>query len=134
MPITRSEFQLHIGTTADTAGLEKSSISTHELREAIRLAKLEAGAMLGPLGELTHFLSNPYMLAIAGATLAVKMLAEQHKATREEIVKQIQASQELSDVWRASQLASLEKLADATADWNRKLLHARDSIDLYHLL
>lgn len=116
MAVTNADYQLAITSTADTSGVDKAaagikgmseaaehSIITHrEAHQALHLFAMEAGNSLGPIGELTHLLGNPYIMALAGASLAVKMLTEQHAALHEQLVKNIAASNDLAAAQRVA--------------------------------
>jgi hypothetical protein len=127
MPASRAEFQVHIKSTSENAGLEKSIGSHKELHEALLLVKQSAGQALGPVGELAHFLANPSVLAVEGATLAIKMLVEQHEKLRAEMEKNIQATREVREAFAGNYESALRQVAESTAQFQRALLHAGES-------
>jgi hypothetical protein len=97
MPIDRSEYLIELKTSADTAGVEKTMASAQEAREAFQLLRDSAAEALGPIGELIHILENPYLLAVAGATLATRTFVQQLQAARENAGGRIQPSPESHD-------------------------------------
>src|SRR5580658_5315766 len=80
MPITRAEFQLMIKSYADMQGVDASikavdtlstsadvaGINHAKLHQGLRLISEAAGGALGPLGQLSHFLASPELIAGAG--------------------------------------------------------------------
>jgi hypothetical protein len=102
MAIDRSQYQIDLKTSADTGGVEKTIASAQEAREAFQLLRGSAADALGSIGELIHLLENPYLLAVAGATLATKLLAQELQSARENTGDQIKKSMELRDAFQES--------------------------------
>ena len=123
-----SQYKIRISTEADMAGTEKAIGSHKELHEALHLVKLGVGDALGPLGELAHFLGNPYIMAIAGATLAIKMLVEQHQKLHENTVKQITASHDMVELFKNAHAGAVRTAAESVAEFNRALEHQFDHL------
>ena len=124
-----SQYNIRINITANGDGLEEATGANIELKEALRLLKLEAAGMLGPIGELTHFLGNPYLLATAGAGLAIKMWVEQIKAAHDNTVKLITASQELAATFKNAHDSAARSAADRQSELATKILHSTDQMD-----
>ncbi len=97
MPVDRSQYLIELKTSADTAGVEKTLASAEQAREAFQLLRDGAADALGPIGELIQILENPYLLAVAGATLATRTLVEQLEAARENAAGRIEQSTESPD-------------------------------------
>ena len=178
MAVDKSEFTLHISTTADLAGLantietlkrardmvrengqdtaaydaiikktegtfdaaskkldemshsaHEAGVSHHEMHQALHLVHAAIGDALGPIGEFARLLGNPYVMAAAGATLAIKMLVEQHEKLREALQKQIELSHEVREIFRDAHTKSVEEASEAYAKWEDHLQHAHDLID-----
>jgi hypothetical protein len=127
MAANRAEFSVHIKSTSDNSGVEKSIGSHKSLHEAIELLKQGAGDALGPIGELAHFMANPYILAIAGATLAVKMLVERHQQLREELQKNITATREMHDQFEANFNTAVQTVTESLAAFHRTFAHAGET-------
>jgi hypothetical protein len=114
MAVDRSEFQVHIRSTGETGGVR-------EMREQFHFLKLAIGDSLGPIGELIHFLSNPYLLAAAGAAMAIKMLVEQHEKLIENVKKNISLSQEMKDSFENVLRTAVNNATEAVANFHRTL-------------
>ncbi|HTA30480.1 MAG TPA: hypothetical protein VK731_08335 [Candidatus Cybelea sp.] len=97
MPIDRSQYQIELTTSADTGGMDKAVASAQQAREAFQFLRDSAAETLGAIGELIHLLDNPFALAVAGATLATKMLAQELQAARAQASGQIKHSTPLHD-------------------------------------
>src|SRR5580658_9645082 len=97
MPVDRSQYLIELKTSADMGGVDKALASAQEAREAFQLLRESAAEALGPIGELIHILENPYLLAVAGATLATRTLAQQVQAARENAGRRIQPPPESPD-------------------------------------
>jgi hypothetical protein len=97
MPVDRSQYLIELKTSADTGGVDKTLVSAQEAREAFRLLRESAAEALGPIGELINILENPYLLAVAGATLATRTFVQQLQAARENAGGRIQPSAESPD-------------------------------------
>ena len=126
MPIDRSQYQIELKTSADTAGVEKMLASAQETREAFQLLRESAADALGPIGELIDLLENPYLLAVAGATLATQVLVQALQAARENASHQIKTAMELRDV-NAGRDQHLDEIqsASASAGNNETLLDSQ---------
>lgn len=102
----------------------EAGASTHEVKEALHLVRDAAGDALGPIGELAHFLGNPYVLAAAGAIAAIKMLVEQHQALRDELEKNIAATRDIQESFAHNYTAAVNQATEATAEFHRTLARA----------
>ncbi len=92
MPIDRSQYQIELTTSADTGGMDKAVASARQAREAFQFLRDSAAETLGAIGELIRLLDNPFALAVAGATLATKMLAQELQAASAQASGQIKHS------------------------------------------
>jgi len=111
MPIDRSQYQIELKTSADTAGVEKTIASAQEARQAFNLLRLSAADALGPIGELIHLLEDPYLLAVTGATLATKMLVQELQAARANASDQTNSSMPLRDDFQESRDPHLQQIS-----------------------
>jgi hypothetical protein len=130
MPTDRAKFDLEFTSKADTTGIEKAIVTHNELRESLHLVALSAGDALGPFGELVHFLANPYILAFAGASLAVKELVQQHKEAQEIMLKNIEASRDLKEIFEQGHRQAILEVADAYAKLALQQRHLFDDVNL----
>jgi hypothetical protein len=101
MAIDKSEFQIHISTSADTAGLEKTIDSHKGLRELFLLLDHGAGEAFVALAELAGFMANPYNFAFSGATLATSLLVEQLEKVHQQLRQPIEISHDTDAATRA---------------------------------
>lgn len=108
----------------------EGGVETHQVKEALHLVRDAAGDALGPIGELAHFLGNPYVLAAAGAIAAIKMLCDQQEALHENTKRNIEASTEQAEHWRNAFITAANEASDALNNYNIRLAHARDGVDL----
>jgi hypothetical protein len=110
-------------------GAEEAGVSHKDLHESLKLVAIGAGDALGPIGELAHFLSNPYLLAAAGATLAIKELVEQHEKLIENIKMNIEKTREMRDALRDNFETAFRESAAAMADFHRQFAAVGQDID-----
>ncbi|HEV7927140.1 MAG TPA: hypothetical protein VGR14_17430, partial [Verrucomicrobiae bacterium] len=171
MAVDRTEYQVAIKTTADTAPIKLSEdaiaqltgkvkqadaaaqaaetthinladaikkggehakeagLSHRELHEGIHLAGLAAADSLGPIGELAHFIANPYTAAIFGAIEATKLLIEQRQADRENTIAQIKASTELRDIFAENLRTAILHSQEALAAFDDTMMRVGDNQD-----
>jgi hypothetical protein len=110
MPIDRSQYQIDLKTSADTGGVEKTIASAQEAREAFDLLRLSAANALGSIGEMIHLLEDPYLGALAGATLATRMLVQELQAARVNTSDQISQSMARPDVFQENRDQHLQQI------------------------
>jgi hypothetical protein len=110
--------------------LSKLDISHREVHQAMRLVSQAAGGALGPIGELTHLLGNPYIMAAAGATLAIKMLIEEHQKLHDITVKNIEESRNLANAMRDAGENAARINAQHVADLANHFAHLQENVDL----
>jgi hypothetical protein len=121
MGLNRAEFQVAVKTSFDGAGNEQAIASHRSLHEALELVKDSAGDALGPIGELAHFLANPYVLAVSGAMLAIKMLVDEHQAMLKQFSDQLVKSREVADMFRDNYRTAVLEANDAVIEFRRSL-------------
>jgi hypothetical protein len=112
------------GEAAHEAGL-----SHHEVHQGLHLLSTAAGDALGPIGELTRMLGNPYIMAAAGATLAIKMLIEQHEKLIETTKENITKSEELHDIFDNAVRNATVNASNAITEFHQRLSEAGTELD-----
>lgn len=118
------------GAIAELTKNSDASITSHKkIHESLELIGVAAGQALGPIGELAHFMASPYLLAVSGVVLAIKMLVDEHQKWLEAAEKNIAASREQAELFSTSHATALRDAADELAAFTVRMDHARDSVD-----
>lgn len=104
--------------------VQTEGVTHKEIHEGFRLIGVAAGEALGPLGELAHFMANPYLLAAFGAVAAIKMLVEQHEKMREEMRKGVETSVDFREGLERNFSAAITHAREETAAFRREMERA----------
>jgi len=123
MAIDSSAYKIHVATSGDYA-------SVREGREAFHAFRMAVGDSLGPIGELIHLMDNPWLRAIGGVVLALKMLTDNENAAEENTRKLTEASDKQRLLFANAALDALRAHTSELAKWADQQKHARDSLDL----